>query len=83
MEAYSYTSAGFDGFMSRSVDDLTQANLDSTGPVSTAVRYDSAQISGMLGDTLQIGLVRIENNRIVISDGQNDFLLMGDDGSGS
>lgn len=83
MDNYNYETAGFDGFLSRSVDTLVQSNLESTGPVSTAMRFDSAQVSGMLGDTLQIGGVRLENNAIIVNDGQNDFLLIGDDGQGN
>lgn len=55
-----YTDAGFDGFLSRSIDDLSQINLDSQGPTSTSIRYDSAQVSGMLGDTLQVGKIKID-----------------------
>ena len=76
---YDYTQAGFDSFLSRSIDNLSQVNLDSQGPRSTAIRYDSAQVSGMLGDSLQIGGVRINRTNIIINDGSNDFLLMGED----
>ncbi len=75
-----YTDDGFDGFLSRSVDDLSQQNLDSQGPISTQMSFDRSQVSGMFGDTLQIGKVRIENQAIIINDGENDFLLMGEDG---
>jgi len=57
---YSYVSSGYDAFLSRSIDDVAQVNLDSTGPTSTAIRYDSAQISGMLGDVLPIGNILID-----------------------
>lgn len=79
---YDYTDAGFDSFLSRSVDNLAQINLDSQGPQTTQVRYDSAQVSGMLGNTLQIGGIQLNGvpGNIVINDGSNDFLLMGIDG---
>lgn len=76
-EDYSYVTAGFDGFLSRSIDDLTQVNLESQGPQSTAMRYDSAQVSGMLGDTLQMGNVHIDKQAIVLSDGTTDRLIIG------
>ena len=76
---YDYTQAGFDNFLSRSVDDLSQTNLDSAGPQTTAMRYDSAQVSGLLGDTLQIGSVRINRTNITMDDGSNDRLLIGED----
>ncbi len=79
MTDYDYTQAGFDGFLTRSIDSPPQINLDSQGAPAQAIRYDDMQVSGMLGDTLQIGKVRIENTRIVINDGSNDFLLMGED----
>lgn len=78
-DTYNYETAGFDGFLSRSIDNLTRPTLSAPGPVTTQIRYDSAGISGMLGDTLQIGNIRLENTRIVINDGTNDFLLMGEE----
>lgn len=77
---YNYESAGFDGFLSRSIDNLSQVTLDSPGPANNAVAYDRTQVTGFLGDTLQIGNIRLENTRIVISDGSNDFFLAGTDG---
>ena len=79
MSQYNYITAGFDKFLSRSIDDLYQENLGSVGPQTTAIRYDSAQISGRLGDTLQVGNIRINKTNITISDGGTDFLLMGED----
>lgn len=79
MDNYNYTSAGFDGFLSRSIDRTPQVNLNDPGPVSNSVRYDSTQVSGFLGDTLQIGSVRITRTGIIMNDGTNDVLLIGDD----
>lgn len=76
---YDYTNAGFDGFMSRSIDNMPGANLDSPQPRSKAMRFDKARVSGMLGDKLQIGKIRLENTRIVINDGDNDRVLLGED----
>ena len=75
---YSYLDAGFDAFLSRSIDSLTQSNLDSTGPQTTAIRYDSSQLSGFVGDTITIGSVRITKTGIIMNDGSNDVLLIGD-----
>lgn len=82
--AYDYTTAGFDAFLSRSVDDLAQTNLDSGGPVSQSVAFDRNQISGMLGDTFTVGNININGaeGNIIISDGQNDRLLLGEDPNG-
>ena len=74
-----YEQSGFDGFLSRSIDDVQQTNLDSTGPISTQVRFDASQMSGSLGDTVKIGNIRLEKTRIIINDGNNDFLLMGEE----
>lgn len=76
---YTYENAGFDSFLSRSIDNLPRANLDAPGPTSTAIRYDSAQLSGFIGDTIQIGSVRITQTAIIMNDGSNDVLLIGDD----
>lgn len=79
--SYSYTEAGFDSFLSRSIDNLTQVNLDSQGPQSTQMRFDSAQVSGALGDTLRLGKVKLNGaqGNITINDGNNDFFLVGDE----
>jgi hypothetical protein len=76
---YSYETAGFDSFLSRSVDDLSQLNLDSSGPQTNTIRYDSSQVSGMLGDTLQVGQVHINRTNITFSDDNNNRLILGDD----
>jgi hypothetical protein len=68
---YDYTAAGFDGFLSRSIDDLSQVNLDSQGPQSKQIRYDDAQVSGFMGDTLQIGKVQITKTNITMDDDNN------------
>ena len=78
---YNYESSGFDGFLSRSVDDLTQTNLDSGGPQTTQIRYDGSQVSGMLGDTLQIGKVHIDGvkGRVsVYDDSGNETIRIGE-----
>lgn len=79
MKDYSYQDAGFDAFLSRSVDDLAQQNLDSRGPISTQVTFDRSQVSGPLGDTLQIGNITLNGSEgtIVLGDGENDRLIIG------
>jgi hypothetical protein len=75
----SYIDAGFDAFLSRSIDNLSQANLDAQGPQSTAFRYDSAQVSGFLGDTLQVGNIFIDgkSKQIIVSDGTTNRIVLG------
>jgi hypothetical protein len=79
---YDYTNAGLDGFLSRSIDNLDQVNLDAAGPRSTAIRYDSAQQSGAMGDRIRLGKITIDGQagNIIGNDGTNDFLLIGEDG---
>lgn len=66
MDQYSYTEAGFDEYLSRSID----------GPQTAApalqVNFDANQISGSLGDTLRIGSIYLDgkNGSIVIYDDQ-------------
>lgn len=50
---YNYQSAGFDGFLSRSIDNTPQVTLDTVGPDSTQIRFDSSQLSGYIGSALQ------------------------------
>lgn len=76
----SYNDAGFDDFLSRSIDNLSQANLDSAGPVSTSFRYDSAQVSGSLGDVIRVGNILIDgkNKRIIVSDDNTRRIILGE-----
>lgn len=78
---YNYQSAGFDGFLSRSIDDLAQVTLDSPGPQTTAIPFDRGQQSGSLGNIIMIGNIKLDGSagRITISDGSNDFFLAGED----
>lgn len=76
---YNYESAGFDGFLSRSIDSTPQVNLNSQGPVSSSIRYDAAGVSGMLGDTLQLGRVHLNSTNITVSDENNVRVLIGED----
>lgn len=76
-----YEDSGFDAFLSRSIDKSPQANLSVMGPRSTQIRYDDSQISGMLGDILQIGGIRLDgvNGRISIYDENgNEVVRLGE-----
>lgn len=75
-----YSDSGFDGFLSRSVDDIAQSNLDSPGPLGTQMSFDRSQVSGFMGDTLQIGKTHINNTNITVDDGSNTRVVIGDDG---
>lgn len=81
MNDYDYTTTGMDAFLSRSIDNLSQVNLDSPGPVTTALAYDRAQVTGALGDTLRIGKIYLNGaaSNITMNDGNNDFLLIGEE----
>lgn len=70
-----YSDSGLDGFLSRSIDTTSQVSLNDPGDVSTAVRYDSAQVSGMLGNTIQLGGTNITQTGISINDGITDILI--------
>lgn len=80
-DIYDYTTAGFDDFLSRSVDNVSQANLDSAGPRSTAVRFDGAQISGALGDTFRIGSIFLDGAKgriTILDDDGNTVVILGE-----
>ncbi len=64
---YNYETAGFDAFLSKSIDNTPQVNLSTQGPTSTAIRYDDAQVSGFLGNTIQAGGVNISQQSISIN----------------
>ena len=77
---YDYTTSGFDGFLSRSVDDLPQNNLDSAGPVSNSMAYDRNQVTGAIGNTIKVGNITIDGvkGRISIYDGTNEVVRIGE-----
>ncbi len=58
--SYDYTDSGFDSFLSRSIDSVSQVNLDSTGPSSTAKAYDRGQSTGSVGDSFRVGRIYID-----------------------
>lgn len=73
-----YESSGFDGFLSRSIDNLTQVTLDSQGPVSTAQSFDRTQVTGALGDTLKIGGILLDGatGKITITDKSGNVVVI-------
>lgn len=77
---YNYTTSGFDGFFSRSVDDIPQSTLNSSGPVSRSISFDRAQLSGQFPDVVRIGKsISLDgpSKNIILSDGSVDRLLLG------
>jgi hypothetical protein len=68
--SYDYGDSGFDAFLSRSIDSVSQVNLDSTGPVSTSRAFDRGQNTGSIGDILRVGkfLINGVSGRISIYD---------------
>lgn len=77
---YSYESSGFDGFLSRSIDDLPQVTLDSPGPQSTAIPFDRGQQSGSFGNVVTIGNIQLDGVKGRISlkdDNSNEVLRLG------
>jgi hypothetical protein len=75
---YNYEAAGFDGFLSRSIDNLTQVTLSSPGPVSTAIPFDRGQQSGSFGDSIQIGSILLDGakGRITITDDAGNTVVV-------
>lgn len=78
---YDYTDSGFDGFLSRSVDDLSQLNLESNGPQTTQRAFDRGQVSGQMGDILMIGKIRLDGVKGRVStydDNGNEVTRLGE-----
>ncbi len=73
---YDYTSAGFDNFLTRSIDE---------GSTSRAGAFDRSAVSGFLGDTLRIGKIQIDgaNGRIVVVDASTNRIVLGQLGDGT
>lgn len=79
-QGYDYSQAGFDGFLSRSIDDTSQTSLDSGGPITRQVSFDRGQVSGAFPDVVRIGNVNIDgiNGRISVYDGENEVMRIGE-----
>lgn len=89
---YDYNAAGFDNFMSRSVDNNSQINLDSPAPPNNATAFDRTQVGGTIGDIFRTGDVgqtgdltgdisligTFKIGRITL-DGENDNITLTDD----
>jgi hypothetical protein len=73
-QQYDYTVAGFDGFLSRSID--TQgAPLDAQPDApSKQMDFDRSQASGALGNTVRIGNINIDGveGRISVYDDESN-----------
>lgn len=68
-----YTDSGIDAFLTRSVDNTPQVNLESQGPSSRSVAYDRTQLTGYVGDTFKVGNI--------IFDGKASTITINDDNS--
>lgn len=78
---YDYTAAGFDKFLSRSVDDAQQQNLDAGGVTPMAIPFDRTQSTGSLGNTIRVGNINLDGvtGRISIYDDQgNEVVRIGE-----
>jgi len=75
-----YEDLGFNKFMERTIGSQNTQQAQSMGQLN----FDQVQMSGSLGDSIQVGggNVRIEgaNKRIVINDGENDRIIIGEIG---
>lgn len=79
-----YTASGFDNFLSRDVESNPQINLDSPAPKNNSIAFDRNQVTGALGDTLKIGKIYLNGSagNIILNDGNNDRLLIGQQDGG-
>jgi hypothetical protein len=82
---YDYTNAGFDPFLTRSIDTIGAPNLQLTGDAapSQELNYDQSQTSGSLGSALQIGNIILDGTtgRIsIIDENGNTVVEIGDIG---
>lgn len=76
-----YNSAGYNSYMSKSIDLTTQAqvtaqqvltlNTPQQAMPNNNINYSSSQVSGALGDIIQVGNITIDGSigRITIFDG--------------
>jgi hypothetical protein len=95
MANYDYTISGFDAFLCRSIASTapvaTPTTLDGVSSVLAqsnvnSIAFDQAQVSGSLGDKIQIGGTNViidgTNRRITINDGTVDRVIIGEQTGG-
>ncbi len=82
-DRYDYSKAGFDPFLSRSIDARIQS-LGMASVPSRQIAFDRQQVSGSLGDTLRLGRILFNgaDGNIIMNDGEVDRLLLGEDEGG-
>jgi predicted metal-dependent RNase len=81
-----YIQSGFDSFMERSIGigEPTMTTLEGVSAMVSSgdINFDASQISGSLGDKIQVGgrniIIDGKNGRIVLNDGQVDRLVLGE-----
>lgn len=72
---YTYSDAGFNGFLRRSISSnpgsATLAQMKRNSTNTSSINFDNMQVSGNLGDTIEVGKILIDgvNSRI---DGRED-----------
>lgn len=79
--AYDYTYSGLDSFLSRSIDETPQSNLEAAGPTSMSVPFDRMQVSGSIGNVIRVGNIQIDGvvGRIMFFDEDgSEYLRMGE-----
>lgn len=80
-EDYTYETAGFDEFMSRSIDEQSIASLDAPSPltVQAAVQAGGGGGEAFDGDILKLGNIEINGllDQIRIYEGNNIRVLIG------
>jgi hypothetical protein len=78
MALSNYEDLGFNQFLERSIVNQGTAST----MTSSDVNFDNAQISGSLGDRIQVGgsniIIDGTNKRIIINDGNADRIIMGE-----
>ena len=75
---YDYETAGFDPFLSRSIDQVGATLADSENMnYSRQMNFDQQQVSGSLGDVLRVGNIQLDGvqGRISVYDGDNNEVV--------
>lgn len=77
-----YETIGFSMYLEKPV---ISGSAQTESPVmSRNINFDQSQMSGSLGDKIQVGPITIDgvNKRIIVSDGERDRILIGYDEGG-
>lgn len=84
-ERYDYTKAGFNSFLTRSIESDTAPSLGASLVTTRRIEFDRQAVGSQLGDTYRIGLIQVNgrDGNIIVPDADGTpRILIGEEEGG-